>query len=112
MFTAETVPAIEASESIELTSQWGAIWGSLTSGVSNLDMILNLVAGIIVVVTLVRMIMRKAGGGPIKPLLWWLVIAGALAAPSLIIPLALGVLQLLMNLGLGALQSVSDLAGI
>lgn len=112
MIAAESTPATGGTERVELTSQWASIWGSLTADVPNLGSILGLIAGAIVVVTLFRMVSRKAGGGNVKVLMWWLLIAAVLAAPGMIIPMALALVQLVMNLIVGGFQSVIGLAGV
>ena len=111
--TEGTAPVAAPDAKVDFTSSWDGLWVSLTSGSPGIASALAYIAGIVALVTFVQWIWRSSKGNrDNKSLLWGLGIACILAAPGVVIPIALGVLQLIANTFLGLAAGAASGAGV
>lgn len=83
-----------------ISGGWDRLWSAVTSGFPNLTLILNILALIIIVLAGLKWIWaRKRGNGNSKDVGMALVIGAILAAPGLLVPIALKVIDWLLNIG-------------
>lgn len=112
MATDQTVPA-EPARTIDITSQWDGVWASVTAGAPGISNALTFVAGFVAIFAFLQWIWRSSKGNrDNKSLLWGIGMACLLAVPSVIIPIALGVIELVCNVVLGVASGAAGEAGV
>lgn len=109
-------PVIEAAE-LNLRGNWDTIWSAI-SGDSDVTKLLGIFGTIIVIAAIVGFIWAKRRGdgggggggnqhqGRTKFLIGALVVGTLMAAPSVILPLALGIADLVGNVGIRLFEKI------
>jgi hypothetical protein len=87
---------------INLTSGWNTLWGAIAGVIGGPIMTLLTIIGVILVVVSIGtyFFQKRRGGGAMQglgPVVWTLVCGALLAAPQIIIPLALTILDFIIN---------------
>lgn len=109
---AALIPAEAADGKIDLARGWDATWLSLTEGYPGLGRTLAFIGVAIVVLSLVKWAWSSRRGGQsqaARPVWGTLIIGSLLTAPTVIVPLLLGVLSTLINI---AISLFSTAAGV
>lgn len=88
---------------MDLVSGWNSLWAAISGGNPKLNTVLAAIgAGIIVFALIKWFIDKRRGGGVSQGLPWaYLGLGGIFAAPTLIIPIALGIIALILNVVVG-----------
>lgn len=87
---------------VNLASGWNTLWGAISSVIGGPVMTLLTIVGVILVVGAIAtyFFQKRRGGGAMQglgPVMWAMVCGAMLAAPQVIIPLALTLLDFAIN---------------
>tara|TARA_R110002124_G_scaffold43777_1_gene134427 strand:- start:262 stop:570 length:309 start_codon:yes stop_codon:yes gene_type:complete len=87
---------------VNLTGGWNTLWSAISSVIGGPVMTLLTIIGVILVVgsIITYFFQKRRGGGAMQglgPVMWTLVCGALLAAPQVIIPLALTLLDFAIN---------------
>lgn len=96
---------------VNLAGGWNTLWSAISGAIGGSVMTLLTIAGVILVLFAVtKYVFDKRRGGSASQglgiVLWTLVAGSILAAPQVILPLALGLLDLVINLLLSLFNAV------
>lgn len=95
---------------VDFGQHWEGFWSSVSGAYPGLPETMAMAGTALVFVLMLKWLLdsRKGRntGHVAKPMLWILIPASALLAPSLIIPLLLHVISLLLNIAAGALDNI------
>lgn len=83
---------------MDLVTGWNSFWSALSGGSASLNIILAALGAAIVVFAVISWVISKRRGGGVSGFPWMMVILGVIfAAPTLAIPVVLGILQIIIN---------------
>lgn len=92
---------------VDLSGQWGTLWGAVKSAIPSISTILGMIALILVVVAIAAWIWgkrRNVKAGDNQAVIGALIVAAVFAAPDLVFPLLLTIADGLINFVIGIAQ--------
>lgn len=95
---------------IDLVGPWTTLWDTLTSGWSGLAMAMSLLGVALIVIAVLAWAWARRKGGQMNQgsdkIVGAMIIGGTLAAPGMLIPLALRLLQWVVQIAAALLEKV------
>lgn len=103
------LPTAVRMDAVDISGQWGKLWGAITSAAPSLSGILSAVGALLVIAALIMWIIKRRtqrGMGDMTAVWGALIIGAVFLAPAVVIPLALTLIDLVVNIVVGLGQTV------